>query len=71
MIVADDGMKAFGAFETERPDLDHTDLAMPEVNGLELTQAVRRMGRTPIIILSVRDTDAMKVKRWTRVRMTT
>ena len=32
------------------------------MNGLELTQAVRRLDRIPIIVLSVRDTDAMKVK---------
>ena len=35
---------------------------MPEMNGLELTQAVRRLDQTPIIVLSVRDTDVMKVK---------
>jgi two-component system KDP operon response regulator KdpE len=35
---------------------------MPEMNGLELTEAVRRLDQTPIIVLSVRDTDVMKVK---------
>lgn len=35
---------------------------MPGMNGLELTQAVRRLAQTPIIVLSVRDSDAMKVK---------
>ena len=59
---ASNGMEAFTRFEAERPDLIITDLAMPEMNGLELTQAVRRVAQTPIVVLSVRDTDAMKVK---------
>ena len=61
VITADDGMQGYERFEAERPDLIITDLAMPEMNGLELTQAVRRVSSTPIIILSVRDTDLMKV----------
>ena len=60
--VAGDGLEAYKLFETERPDLIITDLAMPEMTGLELTRAVRQVALTPIIVLSVRDTDAMKVK---------
>lgn len=59
--VANNGLEAFQKFEAEPPDLIITDLAMPEMNGLELTQAVRRVADTPIIILSVRDADTMKV----------
>lgn len=59
--AAGDGLEAFQRFEAERPDLIITDLAMPEMNGLELTEAVRRVATTPIIVLSVRDTDAMKI----------
>jgi len=35
---------------------------MPEMNGIELTQSIRRAAQTPIIVLSVRDTDAMKIR---------
>lgn len=59
--LANDGLEAFTQFEAERPDLIITDLAMPEMNGLELTRAIRRIAQTPIIVLSVRDADAMKV----------
>ncbi len=59
--VAENGLAAFRKFEAEPPDLIVTDLAMPEMNGLELTQAVRRIADTPIIVLSVKDADAMKV----------
>jgi two-component system KDP operon response regulator KdpE len=61
VVVADNGMEGFARFETDRPDLIITDLAMPEMNGLELTQAVRRVSNVPIIVLSVRNTDRMKV----------
>lgn len=61
VLIANNGLEAFDRFEADRPDLIITDLAMPEMNGLELTQAVRRVSQTPIIVLSVRDTDAMKV----------
>ena len=62
VLIANNGVEGLEKFESGRPDLIITDLAMPEMNGLELTQAVRRLDRTPIIVLSVRDTDAMKVK---------
>jgi len=59
--VANNGMEAYANFERETFNLIITDLAMPEMNGLELTQAVRRVSRVPIIVLSVRSTDVMKV----------
>ena len=59
--TAKNGLEAFQKFEVDPPDLIITDLSMPEMNGLELTQAVRRIAATPIIVLSVRDSDSMKV----------
>ena len=43
VTVAGNGVEAYALFEADRPDLIITDLAMPEMNGLELTQAVRRV----------------------------
>lgn len=60
--TAANGTEALRLFEVERPDLVITDLAMPSMNGLELTRAIRRIATTPIIVLSVRDADAMKVQ---------
>jgi len=60
--VANDGIEGFERFESEQPDLIITDLAMPEMNGVEMTEAVRKIALTPIIVLSVRDTDAMKIQ---------
>lgn len=62
VLVANDGVEGLERFQAGRPDLIISDLAMPGMNGLELTQAVRRIAQTPIIVLSVRDSDVMKVK---------
>ncbi|WP_419806741.1 response regulator transcription factor [Terriglobus sp.] len=61
VLLAADGAEGLKQFEIASPDLIVTDLAMPGVNGLELTQSVRRRTSTPIIVLSVRNSDAMKV----------
>ncbi len=61
VLTASNGAEAYARFEADRPDLIITDLAMPEMTGLDLTRAVRRLSQTPIIVLSVRDTDVMKV----------
>lgn len=60
--VAANGVEALNQFSIEQPDLLITDLAMPGMNGLELTQVVRRSAQTPIIVLSVRNSDTMKVQ---------
>ena len=62
VTTAADGLEAFDSFQHQLPDLIITDLAMPHMNGVELTQAVRAATSTPILVLSVRDGDAMKVR---------
>jgi two-component system KDP operon response regulator KdpE len=59
--VAQDGLEAFAFFEESAPDLIITDLSMPNMDGLELTKAVRRVSDTPIIVLSVREQEATKI----------
>ena len=59
--VANNGLEDFELFKTISPDLIITDLAMPEMDGIELTRAVRRVAETPIIVLSVREQETMKV----------
>lgn len=61
VTLANDGFEGFTQFEAVRPDLVITDLAMPEMTGLELTRAIRRVAQTPIIVLSVRANEVMKV----------
>lgn len=59
--TAVDGFEALGMFDDVKPDLLITDLSMPNMDGVELTRAVRKFTDIPIIVLSVRDQDANKV----------
>jgi two-component system KDP operon response regulator KdpE len=59
--VAPDGLQALKVFEQFAPDLVITDLSMPNMDGVELTKAIRNLSDTPIIVLSVREQDAAKV----------
>ncbi len=62
VATAGNGLEALERMKEQPPDLVITDLAMPEMNGVELTHAIRRAGDTPVIVLSVRDGEAMKVR---------
>ena len=59
--TAGDGLEALEMFDQVQPDLLITDLSMPDMDGVELTKAVRKFSNLPIIVLSVRDQDAQKV----------
>ena len=60
--IARDGSEGLRQFKAGKPDLIITDLSMPVMNGLELTKEVRDVSEVPIIVLSVRNTEAMKVE---------
>jgi two-component system KDP operon response regulator KdpE len=61
VAIAADGLEALRTFETFHPDLIITDLSMPNMDGVELTKAIRKHSQTPIIVLSVREQDLTKV----------
>lgn len=55
LLIARDGLEAWRLFEEGKPRLVVTDLNMPGINGLELTEKIRRheqRGNTPVIILT-------------------
>ena len=62
VLIANDGAEALARFSADQPDLVISDLAMPVMDGLELTRAIRAIAPTPIIVLSVRESDRMKVE---------
>ena len=60
--TASDGMQALVEMKTWTPDLIITDLRMPNMDGLELCRQVRRESRIPIIVLSVKGEETIKVE---------
>jgi two-component system, OmpR family, KDP operon response regulator KdpE len=60
--IAADGVQAMDAVHNWKPDLVITDVSMPEMNGVELCREIRAISKIPIIILSVRNQDRMKIE---------
>jgi two-component system KDP operon response regulator KdpE len=60
--VAANGAEGIEAVHAWKPDLVITDIAMPEMNGVELCREIRAVSTIPIIVLSVRNQDKMKIE---------
>src|SRR4026209_2237356 len=60
--AAADGLAGFEAFNDWHPDLVITDLAMPNVDGLELCRRLRAISQVPIIVLSAKGEEKIKVE---------
>ena len=55
------GLDGLIVFRDWNPDVVITDLSMHEMSGIELCRQIRTTSTTPIIVLSVRDQEAVKV----------
>ena len=60
--IAGDGEFALQTFHDWTPSLVITDLAMPNMGGLELCRRIRKISDVPIIVLSVRGEEKVKVE---------
>ena len=60
--VAANGVQGLETAHDWKPDLVITDLAMPEMDGVELCRELRAVSQVPIIVLSVRNQDRMKIE---------
>ena len=60
--TAGDGEEAMFEMRSWSPDLLITDLRMPKMDGLELCRRVRMQSRIPIIVLSVKGEETIKVE---------
>jgi two-component system KDP operon response regulator KdpE len=60
--AAADGLAGFETFNDWHPDLVITDLAMPNMDGLELCRRLRAISQVPIIILSAKGEEKIKVQ---------
>ncbi|PPD58439.1 response regulator transcription factor [Dehalogenimonas etheniformans] len=61
VLTAGNGKTALDVFRRDKPDLIVLDLMLPEIDGLEVCQTVRRASDVPIIMLTARQEDADKL----------
>lgn len=53
LFTAKNGVEGLQSFQQNKPDLVLTDLKMPEMNGIEFIEAIRRKGsQCPVIVIS-------------------
>jgi two-component system KDP operon response regulator KdpE len=62
VIEARTGEEALEKLRSDSPDLILLDLNMPGIGGLETCRAIRQTSDTPVIVLSVRNTEREKVQ---------
>lgn len=60
--VAADGLAGFETFNDWHPNLVITDLAMPNMDGLELCRRIRTISQAPIIVLSAKGEEKTKIE---------
>ncbi len=58
----DSGVKAVEMVETELPDVVILDLGLPDTDGIEVLQEIRRFSNVPIVILTARTEDSAVVR---------
>jgi two-component system, OmpR family, alkaline phosphatase synthesis response regulator PhoP len=61
VVTARDGRSALEEVHRRRPDLVVLDLGLPELDGLDVTRAIRRDSNLPIVMLTARDDEIDKL----------
>lgn len=62
VLEADNGRRGLALAAVERPDAVVLDLGLPDLDGIEVLQELRAFSSVPVIVLSVRDAEAEKVR---------
>ncbi len=57
-----EGAKGVAAVQAESPDILILDINLPDMNGFEVLESIRRFSDVPIIILSVRDSEVDELR---------
>jgi len=58
---AEEGMLGLQALVHARPDVVLLDLGLPDMNGLEVLRRLRGWSEVPVVVLTVRDSEAEKI----------
>jgi two-component system, OmpR family, KDP operon response regulator KdpE len=62
LSTAESGHAALASVVTGKPDVILLDLGLPDLDGVEVITRIRQWSQVPIIVLSVRDREADKVR---------
>ncbi len=62
VTVANNGMKGLAMVYDNRPDLVILDIMLPEMDGWEVCQEIRRFAKTPVIMLTGKGENSDKLK---------
>ena len=60
-LEAADGRGALSVFEADTPDLIVLDVLMPELDGIDVCQSIRRTSNVPILFLSSKDEEVDRI----------
>jgi two-component system response regulator RegX3 len=61
VVATNDGEASLALFEREHPDIVLLDLMLPALSGTEVCKRIRARSKTPIIMLTARDSEVDKV----------
>lgn len=61
ILIAHDGQAALATARAEKPDLVVLDLGLPQLDGLDVTRALRKVSNVPVIILTARGDETDKL----------
>ena len=61
VTVASDGSAALASARGDRPDLIVLDLGLPGMDGLDVARELRRLGTTPIVMLTARGEESDRI----------
>lgn len=62
VLTVSDGEQALESVAQENPDVVLLDVAMPEMDGFEVLQEIRRFSDVPVIMVTVREDEVDKVR---------
>jgi DNA-binding response OmpR family regulator len=62
VFSAENAEKALAAIESQAPDLVLLDIMLPDMDGFQVCEEVRRFSDVPIIMLTARDAEVERVR---------
>ena len=64
ILMTTKGHEALSLFYSHQPDIIILDLGLPDIDGLEVIQEIRKISSKPIIVVSARLEEQEKLKEW-------